>query len=339
LPRHFQQPESKRPRLPVLTAEDNPVIQTAVKFMLKSWGYDPVVARDGLEAWQILQTESAPRLAIFDWMMPGLDGVELCRRVRESSKEPYTYILLLTGRSDSADLVAALDAGADDYLTKPFNSQELRARLQSGRRIVELQQALVAAREALRDQATKDSLTGLLNHASILAALDGDIARTTRAGEPLTVLLADIDRFRQINDTFGHPAGDQVLREAGRRLRAEAPAGATLGRYAGGQFLILLPGCDREAADRHAERLRAALGDTPFAAGAASFPVTCTIGVTGCDPPGSCDPLTILREADESLFWAKREGRQAAAAAAPSFEAAPARMGQSRRAAMEAGRT
>src|SRR5258707_1021779 len=155
----------------VLAAEDNPVFQSMLRSMLTKWGYQAVIARDGLQAWQILQAEDYPRLALLDWMMPGLDGVELCRRVRAAGREPYVYILLLTARTESQDLVEGIEAGADDYLTKPFNSHELRARLRAGTRILNLQEELVRAREALREQATHDGLTGLLNRVAILEVL------------------------------------------------------------------------------------------------------------------------------------------------------------------------
>ena len=133
----------------ILAAEDNPISQTMLRSMLTKWGYDVVTAGDGNEAWQVLLSSDAPRMAILDWMMPGQDGVEVCRRLGAAGQEPYTYILLLTARSDAQDLVEAIDAGADDYLTKPFNSSELRARLRAGRRIVELQQQLLEAQEAI----------------------------------------------------------------------------------------------------------------------------------------------------------------------------------------------
>src|SRR4051812_29637418 len=183
--------------------------------MLTWWGYQPLLVRDGREAWEILQREDAPRLALLDWMMPGMDGPELCRRVRAAGREPYIYILLLTARSESQDLIEGMDAGADDYLTKPFNAHELRVRIRAGRRILDLQ-------DALREQATHDGLTGLLNRNSILEKLDEEVARSARTEEPLSVLMADLDKFKSINDTYGHLAGDAVLREAARRLKAAA---------------------------------------------------------------------------------------------------------------------
>ena len=167
----------------VLAAEDNPVVQSVLANMLTKWGYQPVIARDGNEAWEALQQPDGPQLAIVDWMMPGLNGVEICRGVRAAAREAYVYILLLTSRADSRDLVEGMEAGADDYVTKPFKAHELRVRLRAGRRIVELQQQLLAAREALREQATHDGLTGLLNRGAILDVLRRELARASR-GSP-----------------------------------------------------------------------------------------------------------------------------------------------------------
>ncbi len=201
----------------VLAAEDNPVFQSMLRSMLTKWGYDPLIARDGAEAWCALDGEGAPRLAILDWMMPGMDGVEICRRVRATGREPYIYILLLTARTESQDLVEGMEAGADDYLTKPFAAHELRVRLRAGRRILDLQSELVAAREALRIQATHDNLTGIANRGAILDSLRTELSRASRDRKPIAVLMADVDRFKQINDTRGHQAGDEVLREVAHR--------------------------------------------------------------------------------------------------------------------------
>src|SRR4051794_17238522 len=226
----------------VLAAEDNPVFQSMLRSMLNKWGYSPIMARDGNEAWRILESENAPRLAVLDWMMPGIDGVEICRRLRSLNPEPYIYILLLTARTESQDLIEGMDAGADDYLTKPFNAHELRVRLHAGRRILDLQEELLKAREALRKQATHDGLTGLLNRTGILEKLDDELSRATRTGTPVSVLMADLDLFKSINDTRGHLAGDAVLREAARRLKAAARRYDSVGRYGGEEFLIVLPG-------------------------------------------------------------------------------------------------
>src|ERR1700694_2306180 len=198
----------------ILAAEDNPVFQSMLRSMLTKWGYEVILAADGTQAWSALQEDCPPRLAILDWMMPGLDGVEVCRRLRAANREPYIYVLLLTARTDSQDLVEGLDAGADDYLTKPFNATELRARLRAGRRIVELQEDLLMAREALRQQATHDGLTGLLNRHAMMEVLQTKLARSQRGSQPLSILMVDLDHFKRVNDEFGHLDGDAVLREA-----------------------------------------------------------------------------------------------------------------------------
>jgi diguanylate cyclase (GGDEF)-like protein len=295
----------------ILLAEDSIVIQTVLRGMLTQWGYDVQLAADGREAWDILQRESAPQMAIVDWMMPGMPGPELCRRLRAAAREPYTYVLLLTSRSDASDVVEGLDAGADDYLTKPFRAQELRARIRAGRRIVDLQHQLLAAREALRERATFDHLTGLLNRESILEALDNELLRD----QPFSILLADVDRFRQINDTFGHLAGDSVLREFAPRIRAAVPASTLIGRYGGEEFLLLLPAVGPREAKSIGEQVRNIVAAQPFNPGAASFPVTCSIGVASRDLSDRSDSTALLRAADERLLAAKAEARQKLAGA------------------------
>ncbi len=303
--RPFALGSSERP-MRVLAAEDNPVFQSMLRTMLTRWGYEALIARSGTEAWRILQSEDAPRLAILDWMMPGMDGVEICRRVRSANREPYIYILLLTARTESEDLIEGMDAGADDYLTKPFNAHELRVRLHAGRRILDLQEELLKAREALREQATHDGLTGLLNRATILEKLDDELARGARAGTPVSVLMADLDRFKSINDSLGHLAGDAVLREAARRLKSAARRYDSVGRYGGEEFLIVLPGCNAADAAAQAERMREAIGSTPFPALSRTVAVTASLGIA-CS--SLSDPEALIRDADSALYEAKARGR------------------------------
>jgi len=302
----------------VLAAEDNPVFQSMLRNMLTKWGYEALTARDGNEAWRLLQAENAPRMAILDWMMPGMDGVEVCRRVRSAGREPYQYILLLTARTESQDLVDGMEAGADDYLTKPFIAQELRVRLRAGRRILDLQEALVLAREALREQATHDGMTGLLNRTAVLEALHNEADRAGREGHPLALLIADFDHFKVVNDTYGHLAGDAVLREGARRMKAVVRRYDALGRYGGEEFLMVLPGCDPAAAQAQAGRLREAMAGEPFSIGGGSLRVTCSVGVSCRVHAAIADVDALIREADLALYAAKRRGRDRVEACMPA---------------------
>jgi two-component system, cell cycle response regulator len=293
----------------VLAAEDNPVSLTTLRGMLTKWGYQAVTASNGNDALRALEASDGPSLAILDWMMPGIDGVEVCRRVREAGREPYVYMLLLTGRRESEDVVEGMDAGADDYLTKPFKAHELRVRLRAGQRVLDLQRQLVAAREALREQAMHDGLTGLLNHSAILATLHAELSRAAREEQPLAVLLLDLDHFKRVNDTHGHQAGDAVLRETARRMKGAVRRYDAVGRYGGEEFVIVLPGCDGAGAVAHAERIRETIAAEPYSAGEQSLQLTCSIGVASASRPGSDAVETLVREADEALYRAKGDGR------------------------------
>ncbi len=293
----------------VLVAEDNPVIQSMLQNMLSRWGYEVLPVFDGEEALRRLAGPLGPRLAILDWMMPKLDGVEVCRRVRVLAREPYTYILLLTAKTDSRDLVQGMEAGADDYVVKPFKAHELRVRLRAGRRIVDLQEELVLAREALRRQATHDGLTGAWNRTAVLELLEKELARGSRDKVPIAVLLADLDHFKRVNDTYGHMAGDAVLREAARRMQAGLRRYDSLGRYGGEEFLVILPGCQGSGALARAERLLGAFREKPFALPGTALPVTCSVGVSWTETPVPQQAAMLVRLADEALYAAKKNGR------------------------------
>jgi two-component system cell cycle response regulator len=297
----------------ILIADDSVVSRHLLDATLRKWGYDVVVACDGLEAWDYLQKDDAPKLAILDWVMPGLTGPEVCAKVREHSKDDtnseYTYILLLTSKSLKEDLIEGMESGADDYLTKPFDHHELKVRLRAGTRIIELERALVETREALREQATKDSLTLLWNRASILDILERELVRSSREKRPAGVVLADLDHLKSVNDTYGHFAGDAVLREFTRRVTTSMRAYDSMGRYGGEEFLIVLPGCDETNTVAQAERLRAALANESMTTDEASRLVTCSFGATTWRPGSGANSESLIRTADSALYMAKNQGR------------------------------
>jgi two-component system, cell cycle response regulator len=293
----------------ILLAEDNPIFQNVLRNMLKHWEYEVIVACDGKEAWNILCSADAPRLAILDWMMPGMDGVDVCRQVRAAAREPYIYIVLLTARTQAADVVQGMEAGADDYLTKPFAAPELRVRLRAGIRILDLQEQLMATREALRVQATHDALTGLLNRAAILEALQTELDRAGRSGGAVSVMLGDIDRFKHVNDTHGHQVGDAVLMETASRMKSSIRRYDSMGRYGGEEFLFVLPGCSLAGAATEAERVRAAVGGAPMRAGEIALTITCSVGVSSSEGRAHKHVDRLIQEADSALYHAKGRGR------------------------------
>jgi len=296
----------------VLIADDSVVSRHLLEATLRKWSYDVVVASDGAEAWSILSGPDAPRLAILDWVMPGMSGPEVCQRVRRSSKSGelnYTYLLLLTSKSDREDLIEGMESGADDYLVKPFDQNELKVRLRAGSRVIDLQRELVAAREELREQATKDFLTRIWNRSSILDILQRELIRAAREQRSVGVALADLDRFKNVNDTFGHFAGDAVLREFTRRALATMRPYDAIGRYGGEEFLMVLPGCDQQCALNQAERLRLAVASEPVAIDEARYSLECSFGVTCWKPGMDASPEALIRAADEALYAAKKQGR------------------------------
>lgn len=293
----------------ILMAEDDPGTRSLLKVQLVNWGYDVVVTRDGSEAWQVLQADDAPRLAILDWMMPGMTGVELCRKVREEKKEPYTYIILLTAQQRDEYIVTGMEAGADDYMLKPFNYNELKVRLRAGRRIIELQNELIEAREIFQEKANRDSLTGLLNHEEILGALDQELARAEREGKCVSVIMADLDHFKMVNDTYGHMAGDAVLRSVAKRMHSLTRSYDYVGRYGGEEFLVILPECCKECAVTFAERLSECISSERMDTSEGEIPVTVSLGVSASGKDRGWNAQALVRSADEALYLAKKNGR------------------------------
>jgi two-component system, cell cycle response regulator len=291
----------------ILIADDDPVSRRLLSGTLAQFGHEVVAVEDGHGAAATLLEQDGPRLAILDWEMPGLDGLQVCRRIRQRST-PYTYIILLTSRDRRSDMLEALDAGADDFLSKPCDPLELRVRLRSGERVITLQEGLIQTQEALRFEATHDRLTGVWSRGTVLDQLDRELSRARREKMSLAVLLADLDHFKRINDLHGHLVGDNVLRETGIRMRSGLRAYDGIGRYGGEEFLLVLPNADIGHAKQVAERIRSAVGCAPIDAGSVSVPVSTSIGAAATAAVGySSDAL--IQAADRALYQAKALGR------------------------------
>lgn len=298
----------------ILIAEDQVHVGRLLESMLRPWGYEAIVVHDGLAALEALRAVDGPRLALLDWVMPGLDGIEVCRRFRDEIGRPYAYLLLVTGAGGRQQMLEGLEAGADDFLAKPVDPAELRARLGSGRRILTLE-------ARLREMATRDALTGTWNRAAILDLLDRELSRGRREKRAVAVILADADHFKRVNDTFGHLAGDRVLREVAGRMMALLRPYDTVGRYGGEEFLIALPGCDARGAASLAERLRKGVAAEPVETQGGPLRVTLSLGVAAWRGEG--DSTGLLMAADAALYRAKHEGRDRAVLAEGLYGPSP----------------
>ena len=297
----------------ILVADDDAVSRMIMERMLRQIGYEVTAAENGRDAVEKLLKNDGPRLALLDWMMPELDGPQVCHQLRTMHGHRYIYLILLTSKDSREDLVAGLDAGADDYLIKPCNPEELKARLRTGQRILRLEDTLVAAREDMRFRATHDALTSLWNRGRILEFLHTAL----QSSESTAILLCDIDHFKRINDIHGHLAGDAVLREVATRLRGAVRADDALGRYGGEEFLIVLNGCDARRLPERAEQIRRAVSDGgSIMDGATSISVS--IGAIALGGDNVAMPVeAVLSLADTALYHAKGTGRNRVVIADP----------------------
>ncbi len=293
----------------ILIADDDAFMRRILEASLTQAGHEVLTVADGQAAWEVLEHDSV-RLVITDWIMPGMDGPALIRRIRGAELPYYVYVILLTARDSKDDVVQGLEAGADDYLTKPFNPNELRARIAIGQRILDLETRLRAARDQLRELATRDSLTGLLNRRAIYEHAEAALARARREARPLGLAMLDIDHFKSVNDRFGHAVGDQALcLVADTIIRSRRPYD-WVGRWGGEEFLLVLPGAGPEEAGKVAERVRAAVAAASLRlqdGGHLRLQVSVGVAGTSRATPATLDML--IQQADEALYCAKRAGR------------------------------
>jgi diguanylate cyclase (GGDEF)-like protein len=292
----------------ILIAEDDLISSKILQKNLENWDYEVVLARSGAAAWKALQDEEL-RLAILDWMMPGMDGIEVCRKIRRRKRYKYTYIILLSAKDRKQDIIAGLSSGADDYMAKPVNFLELRARLKTGKRVIDLEDKLLAIQNQLKDIASRDSLTKIWNRAEITKFLSEELQRGEREKKPAGVVLLDIDHFKKINDVYGHTVGDQALLQVVYRLKRKIRTSDKIGRYGGDEIIVILPNCGQAQIERVAERLRLAVGRRSIKTDLDTVPVTVSAGCATSELPGTGGADKLIKAADGVLLRAKRQGR------------------------------
>jgi two-component system cell cycle response regulator len=305
----------------ILIADDELMSRRLLQMTLERAGYSVTAVENGRQAVEKLSQADRPRLALLDWMMPELDGPGVCREIRKSKNQSYVYMVLLTSRGEKEDVVAGLEAGADDYLVKPFNAEELKARLRTGLRILDLEDRLVEAREQMRFQATHDGLTSLLNRGVTLDLLSRELIRSRREHVSTAILMCDLDHFKSVNDTYGHLAGDDVLKETAKRLLSSVRSYDFVGRYGGEEFLVVLNNCNPVFALARAEEIRKAIALKPIQTSNGPVSATMSLGLLLSHEWGHRTVEELLQHADAALYAAKAAGRNCVKLACP--KAAP----------------
>ena len=309
----------------ILIADDEPTSLLVLQAALAQLGHECLTAADGLEAWRLLQT-GAVDVIISDWVMPGMDGVELCRRLREQPRAEYTYFIFLTGNTEKHQVLTGIEAGADDYLTKPLDPEELHVRLRVAARVTKLHADLAASRSDLErlnvelaEQGRTDPLTQLGNRQRLEEDLQELAARAHRYGQRYCVAICDIDFFKIYNDSKGHVAGDAVLRAVARTLKQTTRRGDGVYRYGGEEFLLILPEQTLESAARAVERVREAVEKLhiEFHTDATSRVITLSAGVAELAAGDWARVTQSLEQADAALYRAKQAGRNNVQVAPP----------------------
>ncbi len=292
-----------------LVADSDPERLRQLEGWLARWGYDVATARNGVEAWSRLEAEREPILVLLAWRMEGMHGIDVCRKLRLHPELPSIYVLLFAGERGEEDLLDGVNGGADDFLFAPLEAVEVKARVRTGARIVEVERALRASQDALRVQSTRDAITGSWNRAAILDLLHKEQERARRKSGSVGVVLADLDAFRKVNETLGTSVGDEVLREAARRMSSTLRPYDAVGRYGGEEFLIVLPGSDGLGGLTVAERIRESFSNRPVHTTAGPVSITLSLGVAAEGGETATDGSALLRAADTALKRAQQTGR------------------------------
>ncbi|KAA3608294.1 MAG: diguanylate cyclase [Planctomycetota bacterium] len=294
----------------ILIAEDDRISRHTLKRILEKWGHRVTAAENGQQAWDFFLTHRPP-MVITDWEMPEISGLDLCSRIKdEVGNSGDTYLILLTANDKPKHLAEGLFAGADDYVKKPFNQQELQARIRSGERIIQMAAALRKAKEEMERQALTDSLTSLPNRRAMLETLRSEESRMLRERRPVGVVMVDVDNFKNINDTFGHQTGDKVLKLVADCLAGTIRGGDHVGRWGGEEFLTILPGADLIQCAEIAERCRAFLANQRVRSEDGQvFHVTASFGAAATQGAGRLDIMTLVQHADKAMYWSKAAGR------------------------------
>ncbi len=295
----------------ILIAEDDHVTARILEKHLSSWGYSVYLEKNGEAAWSTLDKEHI-QIAILDWMMPRLNGLQLCQKIRASKSGPYTYLILLTARASTEDIVKGLNAGADDYITKPVEPAELQARLNTGNRIIELENRNRRLQKKLEKMAREDSLTGFLNKKNIQERLEEELSRSLREQLPIGAVLLDIDRFKRINDTYGHHIGDQVLLEIAARIRNSIRRHDLVGRYGGDEILVLLWNANSDSLRIVTQRLCSCISSQPLPTDAGPLEVSVSVGGVSSQDRLNISAKSLIELSDQALYYAKKMGRNRA---------------------------
>jgi len=296
-------------KLRLLVVDDDALLRRSLNLQLTRAGYEVHEAEDGQTAWEMILRDGY-RFVITDWNMPGVSGPELVRRIRQAETAGYTYIMMLTAHIERLDVVAGLEAGADDYLTKPFDMDELRARVAIGARILALESRLKESLSSVEELAVRDSLTGLFNRRAFDARLTDEVQRAVRYQRPLSLLMIDIDHFKLYNDQHGHPQGDALLRELSTLFLSCVRSTDYVTRYGGEEFAIILPETNSANALAVAGTILDRVCRHPFAFRETQpgGSLTVSIGVAGHDDH-QLDEAQLLLAADQALYLAKAAGR------------------------------